>query len=81
MKRTIVLGQYKGYLSDLRKTLFIRFGVNAKFNQLIKHINGDVVIKDVEMTEAQETRIKAWRDETINPVEGSENNAMSNVHE
>lgn len=65
MKRTIILGQYKGYLSDLRKTLFIRFGVNAKFNQLIKHINGDVVIKDVEMTETQETRIKAWRDETI----------------
>ena len=75
MKRTIVLGKYQGYLSDLRKTLFIRFGVNAKFNQLVKHINGDVVIKDVEMTEAQETRIKAWRDETIGHVEGGASNA------
>lgn len=81
MKRTIILGKYKGYLSDLRKTLFVRFGVNAKFNQLVKHINGDVVIKDVEMTEAQETRIKAWRDETIGCVEGSDKNAVSNVHE
>lgn len=65
MKRTIVLGKYQGYLSDLRKTLFVRFGVNAKSSQLIKHMNGDVVIKDVEMTEAQESRIKVWRDETI----------------
>lgn len=65
MKRTIVLGQYQGYLSDLRKTLFVRFGVTAKSSQLIKHMNGDVVIKDVEMTEAQESRIKVWRDETI----------------
>lgn len=65
MKRTIVLGQYKGYLSDLRRTLSVRFGVKAKSSQLIKHINGDVVIKDVEMTDAQESRIKVWRDETI----------------
>lgn len=65
MKRTIVLGQYKGYLSDLRRTLSVRFGVTAKSSQLIKHINGDVVIKDVEMTDAQESRIKVWRDETI----------------
>lgn len=65
MKKTIILGQYKGYLSDLRKTLFIRFGVNAKYDQLIKYLNGDVVIKNVEMTDAQEKRIKVWRDETI----------------
>ena len=78
MKRTIILGQYKGYLSDLRKTLFIRFGVNAKSSQLIKHINGDVVIKDVEMTDAQETRIKVWRDETIGVKDGEEN-AVSDV--
>ena len=65
MKKTIILGQYKGYLSDLRRTLSVRFGVNAKYDQLIKHLNGDVVIKNVEMTEAQEKRIKVWRDETI----------------
>ena len=73
MKKTIVLGQYQGYLSDLRKTLFVRFGVNAKFAQLVKHLNGDVVIKDVEMTDDQEKRIKAWRDETIMVEAGEEN--------
>ena len=73
MKRTIVLGKYQGYLSDLRRTLSVRFGVNAKFNQLVKHINGDVVIKDVEMTDAQETRIKVWRDETIGGDESDGN--------
>ena len=77
MKKTIVLGQYQGYLSDLRKTLFVRFGVNCKFNQLVKHLNGDVVIKDVEMTDDQEKRIKAWRDETIQIKEAS--NEVSDV--
>lgn len=71
MKKTIVLGQYKGYLSDLRKTLFIRFGVSAKPNQLIKHLNGDVVIKEVGMTDDQERRIKVWRDETIEKREAT----------
>lgn len=65
MKKTIVLGQYQGYLSDLKRTLFIRFGVSTKPNQLIKHLNGDVVIKDVGMTDEQERKIKAWRDQTI----------------
>ena len=79
MKKTIVLGQYKGYLSDLRRTLFIRFGVSAKADQLIKHLNGDVVIKDVGMTDDQEQKIKAWRDETIgSEVAGDE---MSTMHE
>lgn len=78
MKRTIVLGQYQGYLSDLRKTLSVRFGVTAKSAQLIKHMNGDVVIKDVEMTEAQESRIKAWRDETIGVKDGDDG-AVSDV--
>ena len=73
MKKTIVLGKYQGYLSDLRKTLYVRFGVNAKFAQLVKHLNGDVVIKDVEMTDDQEKRIKAWRDETIGVEAGEEN--------
>lgn len=68
MKKTIVLGQYQGYLSDLRKTLYLRFGVNAKAQDLIKHINGDVVIKNVEMTDEQERKIKAWRDSTIECV-------------
>jgi hypothetical protein len=77
LKKTIVLGQYQGYLSDLRKTLFVRFGVNAKFAQLIKHLNGDVVIKEVEMTDDQERRIKAWRDETI--VKQESEDAMPDV--
>ena len=41
-------------------------------------MNGDVVIKDVEMTDAQETRIKVWRDETIGVKDGEEN-AVSDV--
>lgn len=77
MKKTIVLGQYQGYLSDLKKTLFLRFGVNAKANQLIKHLNGDVVIKEVGMTDDQERKIKAWRDETIGIQEDKD--AVSNV--
>ena len=79
MKKKIVLGQYQGYLSDLKKTLFLRFGLSVKPDQLVKRMNGDVVIKDVGMTDEQERRIIAWRDATIKQCTEVSKDEMSDV--
>lgn len=62
MKRKIIFTNYKGYTTDLRKTLAIRFGLTVKQDQIRKFMNGDVCV-EAEMTDAQYERIKVWRDE------------------
>lgn len=60
--KQIIFTNYKGYTSDLKRTLSVRFGLTLKNDQIHKYLNGDIIIK-APMTEAQEQRIKVWRDE------------------
>ena len=62
MERSITFKNYKGYTTDLRKTLSVRFGLTVKNEQIHKYLNGDIILR-ADMTDEQYERIKVWESE------------------
>lgn len=61
MTREVIFKNYPMFVSDLRRTLFIRFGVKVKPSQIVRDFDGSTKIH-AEMTDDQYSRIIKWRD-------------------
>ncbi len=61
MIREITFNNYPLFVSDLRRTLSLRFGLKLKPNQVIRDFDGITKVR-AEMSDEQYVKIVSWRD-------------------